>query len=48
MNLDCLGSDNAERSYQRRLIALPIVPNYLKEQLGQLNTLQTVVLIKPH
>jgi len=29
MNLDCLGSDNAERSYQRRLVALPIVPDYL-------------------
>jgi hypothetical protein len=27
----CPGSDNAERSYQRRLIALPIVPNYFKE-----------------
>ena len=24
----CLGSDNAERSYQPRLIALPIVPDY--------------------
>jgi hypothetical protein len=31
MNLDCLGSDNAERSYQRRLVALPIVPDYLRE-----------------
>ena len=26
---DCLGSDNAERRYQLRLIALPIVPDYL-------------------
>ena len=32
MNLDCLGSDNAERSYQRRFIALPIVPDYLRER----------------
>jgi len=32
MNLDCLGSDNAERSYQRRLVALPIVPDYLRER----------------
>jgi hypothetical protein len=53
MNLGCLGSDNAERCYQRRLIALPIVPDYLKEQPAfaeaaagkQLNILQTVVLI---
>jgi hypothetical protein len=28
MNLDCLGSDNAGWSYQPRLIALPIVPDY--------------------
>jgi uncharacterized protein len=30
-SIDCLGSDNAERSYQPRLIALPIVPDYVKE-----------------
>ena len=28
----CPGSDNAERSYQRRLVALPIVPDYLRER----------------
>jgi hypothetical protein len=27
----CPGSDKAERSYQPRLIALPIVPNDFKE-----------------
>ena len=50
MNLGCLGSDNAERSYQLRLIALPIVPDYLVFQLSkrQLNTLQTVVLSSNH
>jgi hypothetical protein len=35
MNLDCLGSDNAERSYQRRLIALPIVPDYPAQKKPQ-------------
>ena len=29
MNHGCPGSGGAERSYQPRLIALPIVPNYL-------------------
>ena len=55
MNLGCLGSDNAERSYQPRLIALPIVPDYLvkfskslsaeahRAKAEQLNILQTVV-----
>jgi hypothetical protein len=80
--MDCLGSGGAERSYQPHLIALPIVPDYLRERAvvcapedslfylperlnavpfwdrnlavaplifsksnGQLNTLQTVVLI---
>jgi hypothetical protein len=32
MNLSCPGSDRVERSSQPRLIALSIVPNYLKEQ----------------
>jgi hypothetical protein len=35
MNFDCLGSDNAERSYQRRLIALPIVPDYPAQKKPQ-------------
>ena len=30
MKLGCLGSDRVERSYQPRLIALPIVPDYLR------------------
>ena len=32
LNLVCPGSASVERSYQPRLIALAIVPNYLKEQ----------------
>jgi hypothetical protein len=31
MNVGCPGSDRVERGYQPRLIALSIVPNYLKE-----------------
>ena len=46
MNLGCPGSDRVERGYQPRLIALSIVPNYLKISKNngeQLNILQTVV-----
>ena len=43
MNLGCLGSDNAERSYQPRLIALPIVPDYLRNA-WQLRVPQIVFL----
>ena len=51
MKRGCPGSHRVERSAQPRLIALWIVPNYVKEpdlaartrEVGQLNILQTVV-----
>jgi len=32
VNLDCLGSDRLERSYQLRFVSLSIVPGHVKER----------------
>ena len=46
--IECPGFDRVERSFPPRRIALSIVPNDpVKLSNGQLNILQTVVLISP-